>query len=103
MAREYQNKERERRSQAQEIGSSAPSCGSSVSDRRASARVQTRGSQRSQRSQSNEDADWVFDCRCGIHGKFSYLPFRPAGKQANLTSLLGIQYVNLLHGDYLTR
>lgn len=75
-ARERQNKERERRSQAQDAGSSALSCGSSASDRRASTRVQTRVSQRSQRSQSNEDTDWMFDCRCGIHGKFSCLPSR---------------------------
>lgn len=72
VARERQNKEREQRLQAQEGGSSAPSCDSSVNGRRASTRIQKRGSRRSQRSESSEDSNWVFDCRCGVHGKFPH-------------------------------
>lgn len=65
-----QNKAREKKLQTQDVECSRATSGdeSSVNSRRASTRVQTRRSRRSP-SVEEKEGDWVFDCRCGVHGK----------------------------------
>lgn len=68
IARQY--KAREKRLQTQDVGSNKVTSGdeSSVNSRRVSTRVQTRRSRQSP-SLEEREGDWIFDCRCGIHGK----------------------------------
>lgn len=67
-----QNKAREKKLQTQDVECSRATSGdeSSVNSRRASTRVQTRRSRRSP-SVEEKEGDWVFDCRCGVHGRFA--------------------------------